>query len=54
MQVEADRLGVPLFVPETRFCTDNAAMIALAGSFRLSQGQFDDFGLDVFPNSPLP
>ena len=31
MQTECDREGIRLFLPSPVFCTDNAAMIALAG-----------------------
>ncbi len=48
------RFGVPFWSPPIDLCTDNAAMIALAGSFRLARGECDGTGLDVFPNSPLP
>lgn len=54
MRQSAAELGMAFYTPEPRFCTDNAAMIGLAGSFRLSRGERDDFALDVFPNSPLP
>lgn len=37
--------GVEVFYPRIEFCTDNGAMIALAGSLRLAAGQFDERGL---------
>lgn len=44
---EGRRRGWRTFVPEFRFTTDNAAMIATAGYFRYQQGQFSS--LDVSP-----
>jgi N6-L-threonylcarbamoyladenine synthase len=34
----ADKTGVPVFYPEFEFCTDNGAMIALAGALHLMAG----------------
>ncbi|MBL8088629.1 MAG: tRNA (adenosine(37)-N6)-threonylcarbamoyltransferase complex transferase subunit TsaD [Chthonomonas sp.] len=51
---EAERAGVVFATPEPIYCTDNAAMIALAGSVRLAGGEVSDFTLDVFPNADLP
>ena len=47
------RAPVPLRVPALRHCTDNAAMIASAGYFRLTAGDVSGWDLDVAPNLPL-
>ena len=38
MDERAGRMGVSVFYPEFEFCTDNGAMIALAGALRLEAG----------------
>lgn len=44
-RAEADKLGVEVFYPELKLCTDNAAMIAAAGYFRYHAG--DITGLEI-------
>lgn len=50
----ANARGVRLVVPMPRACTDNAAMIAFAGSKRLLAGHDDGLSLEVSPYTELP
>ena len=47
------RSGVRVIVPPLPLCTDNAAMIGLAGSLRLARGERSGFDLDVLSSEPL-
>jgi N6-L-threonylcarbamoyladenine synthase len=44
----------PVFLPALSLCTDNAAMVASAGAFRLKAGQHDALDMDVVPDWLLP
>ena len=37
-----EELGLPVFVPKLEYCTDNAAMIAIAAHFKFQEGQLSD------------
>lgn len=49
LQKTGHELGWRVFIPKFEYCTDNAAMIAMAAKFKFEQGDF--VGQDV---SPLP
>lgn len=46
-QLAAGRLGIPLYFPSQHLSTDNAAMIAAAGTAKLLIGQRDDLTLNA-------
>ena len=47
-----EQLGLRIYLPERRFTTDNAAMIAIAGLFKYRAGSFA--GQEVAPAARLP
>jgi N6-L-threonylcarbamoyladenine synthase len=53
MAREADDRGTPLLYPSLDLCTDNAAMIASAGFFRLERGDSSPFDIGADPGLPL-
>jgi tRNA N6-adenosine threonylcarbamoyltransferase len=53
MAAEADSAGLRLLVPSPALCTDNGAMVAVAGSFALERGERSGPDLDADPNLPL-
>ncbi|GIV09079.1 MAG: tRNA N6-adenosine threonylcarbamoyltransferase [Fimbriimonadales bacterium] len=53
MQVACAQAGLHLKIPPPNYCTDNAAMIALAGYFRMLTGERADYDLDAYASAPL-
>lgn len=53
LQERAKAENVKVFIPPAALCTDNAAMIARAGYFRLGQNQTSSLSLSPVPSLPL-
>jgi N6-L-threonylcarbamoyladenine synthase len=53
MTERADAQGLRVYFPSARFCTDNGAMIALAGYYALKRGRRDDFRLNAVADLTL-
>ncbi|MEO0122655.1 MAG: tRNA (adenosine(37)-N6)-threonylcarbamoyltransferase complex transferase subunit TsaD [candidate division WOR-3 bacterium] len=49
----AKLMGFGLYIPDTQFCTDNGAMIALAGQNRYKKFGPSDIGIDAIAREPL-
>jgi len=47
MKEKADADAIEVFFPSPKFCTDNGAMVALAGYHWLKRGRCDDFRLNA-------
>ncbi|MEO6339160.1 MAG: tRNA (adenosine(37)-N6)-threonylcarbamoyltransferase complex transferase subunit TsaD, partial [Caulobacteraceae bacterium] len=53
LQAEAQAQGFAFAAPPLRYCTDNAAMIALAGAERIAAGLTDSMDAPARPRWPL-
>ncbi len=53
MRQRAQAANLRFCVPEMRFCTDNAAMIACAGHYALMSGAPDALSLNAYPSREL-
>ena len=51
---EAATTGATVYAPTPRLATDNAAMIARAGLFRLARGDVGTLDLNAFASASLP
>lgn len=53
MTKAGEQSGIQVFLPSLKLCTDNAAMIAFAGQWRLARGQRADLQLNASATLPL-
>jgi len=53
LEVLAEKNGFAFLAPPMAYCTDNAAMIALAGAERLQRGLTSDIDVAARPRWPL-
>ncbi len=50
---QLEPMGVPVFAPSPRYCTDNGAMVACAGAWRMTASGLAEVDLDPFPRGTI-
>lgn len=53
LEQECGKRGITFYYPSPVFCTDNAAMIGVAGYYEYMRGVRDGYDLNAVPNMPL-
>ncbi|MGR3811742.1 tRNA (adenosine(37)-N6)-threonylcarbamoyltransferase complex transferase subunit TsaD [Jiulongibacter sp. NS-SX5] len=53
IQELAEKEGLEVFTPQFQYCTDNAAMIAMAAHFKYEAGEFSDQKISAMPRYKL-
>ena len=53
LQAECEKRGIKLVLPEKKYCTDNAAMIAAEGLIKYQRGEFAPLSLNASAQIPL-
>lgn len=53
MEIACEKNGIKLYRPSPIFCTDNAAMIGVAGYYEFIKGERSDYHLNAVPNLKL-
>jgi N6-L-threonylcarbamoyladenine synthase len=53
LTARCEQEGIEICIPPLQLCTDNAAMIAAAGTYKYLEGRFAGFDMNAEPNLPL-